>query len=75
MAKPRSGNEQKVQKIKCPVCEQTVTVSAKYKQLADGDTCLVDFGCDLQGQCGIPSWDPCPFYVVYREKKKITKRR
>jgi hypothetical protein len=73
MAQPKTGDEQKVQKIKCPVCGNEVTFTARFKH-EKGDRQLVDFGCDMQGKCGIPSWDPCPFYVLHRENKTISKK-
>lgn len=73
MPKPKSGDERKVQKIHCPVCGNEVTFTAKFKREKGGVRQLVDFGCNMQGNCGIPSWDPCPFYVLHRENKTISK--
>jgi hypothetical protein len=74
MAKSRAGDEQNVQKINCPVCGTEVTFTARYKHEKGGPKHLVDFACDMQGKCGIPAWDPCPFYVLHRENKKMSKR-
>ncbi|UCH85391.1 MAG: hypothetical protein JSW50_06810 [Candidatus Latescibacterota bacterium] len=73
MSKPKPGNETKVQKVECPVCGNEVTFTAHFKNEKGRERRLVDFGCDMQGKCGIPSWDPCPFYVLHRENKKISK--
>ena len=74
MAEPKTGDEQKALKIGCPVCGSEVTFTVRYKHEKGGSKHLVDFGCDMQGKCGIPDWDPCPFYVLHRENKKISKK-
>jgi hypothetical protein len=74
MAKSKTGDEQNVQKIECPVCGNEVTFTARFKLEKGGQKKLVDFGCDMQGKCGIPDWDPCPFYVLHRENKRISRK-
>ena len=61
------GVDRDVRMVNCPVCGKNVLVSVSYRS-EDGKPALVGFECDLEGQCGIPSWDPCPLYVTSREK-------
>ena len=74
MAKSKAGEEQNVQTIECPVCGNEVTFTARFKHEKGGRKHLVDFGCDMRGKCGIPDWDPCPFYVLQRENKTFSKK-
>ena len=67
MARVKSDEERRVEEAPCPVARSMVTVSATYRRMVDGGRCLVEFGCDRQGRCLIPDWDPCPLYIVYRD--------
>jgi hypothetical protein len=57
-----------VESIGCPVHGGDVTCKVKYVT-KEGVHTLVDFECNMEGMCGIPSWDPCPLYVAYLEGK------
>ena len=69
-----SGKKPKVDKLGCPVMNGKVMVTAKFKPNESGEDTLVYFGCNMEGKCGIPDWDPCPLYVTYREKKHKKKK-
>ena len=69
MADDHSGYDHSVEKLGCPVCGATVTLSTTYRHTDSGGRSLVDFGCDMEGKCGISLWDPCPLYVAYLERK------
>ncbi|MDH3215924.1 MAG: hypothetical protein OEN01_06470 [Candidatus Krumholzibacteria bacterium] len=72
MGDVRSPVEHRVDKVACPLCGDNVTVSATYRHSDVGHKCLVDFGCNMEMACGIPSWDPCPLYVAYLEEGFVT---
>ena len=63
----KSHRKAKVSRYACPVegCDVSVYVTYDDK---DGHATLTDFGCSRQGECGIPSYDPCPLYVDLVEK-------
>lgn len=74
MTDVRYGDEHRVDTLACPVSGTTVTVSATYRRADDGKRSLVDFGCSMEGTCGISAWDPCPVYVAYVEQNATMKR-
>ena len=52
----------------CPVYGAEVTCRVGYVTHA-GEHILSRFECNMEGMCGIPSWDPCPLYVRYLEQR------
>jgi hypothetical protein len=62
-----SHEDARVQAINCPVYGDRVTCRAFYRNV-DGADVLVEFECNMEGMCGIPSWDPCPLYVAFLER-------
>lgn len=68
-----SAKKPAVDKLGCPIVKDTVTVTVKYDSDESGQDKLVYFGCNMEGKCGIPDWDPCPLYVTYRGKKRKKK--
>jgi hypothetical protein len=54
--------------VDCPVYGNKVRITANYVPTDDFVPALVDFDCNVQGKCGIPSWDPCPLFVRYLEQ-------
>ena len=60
----------KVSRYACPVEGCEVSVYVTYDD-EDGYGTVTDFGCSRQGECGIPSYDPCPFYTELIERHGI----
>ena len=71
MTGTESGNEYLVERLGCPVYGDQVTCTATY-QTSPGGRTLVDFACNMEGMCGIPSFDPCPMYVAYLEQLRAS---
>jgi hypothetical protein len=69
MAKPESSDNRRVESLGCPVYGAEVTCKVTY-HVADGKIDLTEFECNMEGMCGIPSWDPCPLYVSYLEARE-----
>jgi hypothetical protein len=67
MTDSESHDDQRVEAIKCPVYGDQVTCRASYQKVNGADV-LVDFECNMEGMCGIPSWDPCPLYVAFLDQ-------
>lgn len=67
MTRVSNPHESQMEKRLCPVCGREVTCRVIYT--VSGERRLVDFECSTEGECGIPSWDPCPLYVDYLEQK------
>lgn len=71
MTNPPDHRDGRVETIGCPVHGSDVTCKVSYL-IEGGVSTLVDFECNMEGMCGIPSWDPCPLYVAYLEGKTET---
>lgn len=63
------ANDFRVESQGCPVYGAEVTCRVGYVTHA-GERTLSRFECNMEGMCGIPSWDPCPLYVRYLEQHR-----